>query len=638
MNLQKQVTVFGDYTDVDLAALGASGGKLSFGYSHPAMLSFTVTAAEHTIPIERLAFVRLWSPGATLDDGETEQSADAPLFEGFVEQLGPGGDANKVNVVCYDPTYRVGLEVTVMSAAYQAGFADPDPDLQEPPTEGIGAVPRLVVNAIAEGDEDYAANVAQGLTIGSIIAGILALTQQMLWWRNCSPGTLLTGAQQPFDADDMTAMSFISAEKIVWESESVRNAVERLQRYEPRCKLQWEPGVRLWRFRDITAAPEVTLRLNDPTIDFPVLSLELTPSLDRCYTALKIYGPETSTTAEFIWYDPAVAPEDWTNTLVPVGDPIQLELVGLESIVTYRGWQIVDTTQRRGARLLPDWISLRTSEYIWENTHEPQCLLSWDGGRSWTGAAGVWLDYLNGMANFPQTLPYVTVEQQYGQSTIVNGQHYFPPNAVKLVWAPRVAPLSVRVPETGFSGTAFDLAGLQLERKVYDEQLAIGVEYGTPVTSAARIAQMTELANAQLTKAQDIVWVGGCVLDGLDYSWCRLNRRVCFSANDGNGGTLTTGWEAIHAYVTDAEYDFTEQTTTLTFSSDRAELFGEDISQIKQRLHIHALEQVAYEEVHNLWRTMTNWRGETYQELAGLQITSGFDYVDPETGRTVAST
>lgn len=634
--LQKQPTVFGAYVDVDLAALAAGAAKLSLSYSHAAQFSFTVIAAENSEPIERLVFIRFWIDGAKLDDGTTDQDADHPLFEGFVEAVGPGGDANKVSIVAFDPTYRVAREITVMSAPWQPGTADADPMLQVPPTDGNNAVPRLVYNAKDEGDTDYAHSVGQNGTIGDLLAGILDYSQEALWWRNASPGTLGTGSQQAYDSSDLTGLTFVPQEKIVWESESPRGAIETLSRYEHRVRMIWEAGARLWRFRDLTTSPEITLRLNDPTVDFPVLSLDLTPSLDKCYTALKIYGPPVTETTEFIWYAPDVIPPAFTNTLSPVGSPVTLEFVGATPIETYTAWQIVDESQRRGARILPDWYSLRTSQYIWDQVKEPQFLLSWDGGNTWIGACDVWLDYLNGKAVFTTTYPYCMAEHQYGQSSALSNQHYFPPNAAKLVWPPYGSPLSVRVPSSGFSGTAYTLAGLQLERRVYDEQLAIGYEYGTPVTSSARIAQMTTLAQSQLDKVQDITWVGGCVLDGLDYRWCRLNRRVNFEASDGSGGTATTGWESIKAFVTDVEYDFVEQTTTLQFSSDRAEAIGEDPSQIKQRLKIKALEQVAYEQVTNLFRTEVNWRGETYQELSGVQVQSGFQYVDPDTGLTVA--
>jgi hypothetical protein len=146
---------------------------------------------------------------------------------------------------------------------------------------------------------------------------------------------------------------------------------------------------------------------------------------------------------------------------------------------------------------------------------------------------------------------------------------------------------------------------------------------------------MLLLAQSQLEKSQDISWIGGMSLDGIDYSWSRLNKSVSFEANDGDGGTLTTGWEAIKAYVTDVELDFENMLTTVQFSSDRAEAAGEDVAAIKQRLGIRDLVQVATQSDQFMWRTSVNWRGETYQEISGIRSTFGFAYVDTKTGMTV---
>ncbi|HEY4259444.1 MAG TPA: hypothetical protein VGM98_04765 [Schlesneria sp.] len=623
--LQKQVEPFGEFVDVDLAALAASNCKLTIAYSHATQLSFSITAPEHTTPIERLAFVRFWFEGDKLADGTTDQDADHPLFEGFVETVGPGGDSNKVSIVCFDPTYRAARETMFMSAAYvDAG--------EGIPADAIGAIPRVVYNAVDESDADYAASLGQNASIGFLLGGIIDICRVPLYRRNCVPGNSIGDG---YVVDDLVGLTFVPQEKIVWESESVRASTERLQRYEPRCRLLWEPGTRLWRFRDITAAPEVTVTLNDPTIDFPVLTLELSPNLDKCFTAMSIYGPPTTSAELYTWIHPDFAPDGWTNTLLPIGSAIELELIGAHSIETYAAWQIIDATKRRSAQALPDWVSLRTSEFIWQNVKFPQFNLSWDAGNTWIGAAGCYLDFLNGVASFPTTVPFLTVEQQFGQTAQYIGQHYFPPNAAQLLWAPFEPSLLVRVPETGYQGTAYTVAGLQLEKRVYDEQLAIGYEYGQPVTSADRVAQMVALATSQLEKSQDISWIGGFQLDGIDFSWSRLNLCVSFAANDGSGGTTTTGWEAIKAYVTDVEYDFENMTTTVQFSSDRAEAAGEDPAQIKQRLGIRDLTQVSTQTNQFLWRTSMNWRGDTYQELAGVQSTFGFAYVDKLTGRTV---
>lgn len=108
---QKQLTRGGAYTDVDLNLLPAGKAKLSIGYSHASQLTFDVIAPEHTTPIERLAFIRIW-------DDDTGQTSADPLFEGFVESVSPAGDGNRIRYTAFDPTYRANNIVTLMSLPY----------------------------------------------------------------------------------------------------------------------------------------------------------------------------------------------------------------------------------------------------------------------------------------------------------------------------------------------------------------------------------------------------------------------------------------------------------------------------------------------------------------------------------------
>lgn len=643
VHCKKQLTPFAAYSAVDLAALPAGNGKLSLGYSHPAQLTFDVIAPEHTSPIERLAHIILWDDAGTLADGVTVQSESAPLFEGFVEVVAPGGDSNKVNLTAYDPTYRVQKEIAVMSLPWEAGIGAASP------LPAANAVPRLVINCKNDADDDYAFERGHDGTVGNMISVLLEDAQEPLWWRNACPTD--TGASAlPVVPADVDAMTFKPQEKLVWESEPLRSGLSRLERYEPRFRLLFEPGARLWRWFNITAAPQVTLRLNDPSVSHPVLSLSLSPSFDSAFTALKLYGPPTTVTEEFVWYHPSRAPTipspipvGYTgyvgNTLAPSGTVI-LQTIGLDEIVSYNTWTIINDAKKRGARNLPEWHAVEvggtTSPKIafeWLPVKKPTLLLTWDDV-TWTACAGVWFDINGGSAKFNGTSPYTHATDIRGQGIGISGQAYFPPIGVKLVWAYYAAPLSVRVPTTGFEGTAFSVAGLALQKDVYDESIAVGYEYGTAVTSVTRLAQMTLLAQSQLDKHKDVKWVGGCVLDGIDWSWQSLNRRVNFEAADGSGGITAAGWDAIKAYVTDVEYDFAEQTTTLTFSSDEAELIGEDVALMKEKLKIKALTQREVVRTENVFRTEFNYRGEAMQVWSGLNEFHSFEYVDPDTGRT----
>lgn len=654
---QKQLAPFTDHEDVDLAALPAGNGRLTIGYSHATQLTLDVIAPEHTSPIERLAHIKLWDDAGKLADGTTDQDAAHPLFEGFIEVVAPGGDSNKVNLTAFDPTYRANMEITVMSAPWEPG--DPTADPVVWPTEAVDgsgnaiSVPRLVLNCKNESDDDFAFEVGHDGTIANFIAGLLEYQQEILFFRNAAPADAAdaTLSALAYDPDDMTDMTFKPQEKLVWESEHIRAAVARLERYEPRFRLLFEPGSRLWRWANLTTAPQVTLQLNDPTVDHPVLSLSLSPSFDSAYTALKFYGPPTTVTEEFIWYHVDATPPDtidpisglpvpWANTLEPSGEVV-LQTIGLDEIVSYNTWTIVDADKRRGARLLPEWHQVEVGgmsdpkiAFEWMPTRRPVLLLTWDDV-TWTACAGVWLNTNLGQAVFNGTTPYTHATDERGQGIGISGQAYFPPIGVKLVWAYYSTPLTVRVPATGFEGTAYTVAGLELEKKIYDESIAIGREFGTPVSSVTRLEQMELLARSQLDKNKDIKWVGGCVLDGIDWQWQRLGRRINFVANDGSGGTTAAGWDAIDTYLTDVEYDFGERTTTLTFSSDQAELIGEDVAQLKERLKIKALVQREVAVTENIFRTDTNWRGESYQIWSGMNEWHSFEYVDPDTGRAV---
>ena len=143
---------------------------------------------------------------------------------------------------------------------------------------------------------------------------------------------------------------------------------------------------------------------------------------------------------------------------------------------------------------------------------------------------------------------------------------------------------------------------------------------------------MALYARSQLDNEKDVTWSGGAQVTGMDYSCCRLNRRVNFVVANGSGGVLTTGWEGINAFLTDAEYDWEAKKTTLTFSSNKLETVGEDVSQLRERLGIRALTQSIRSSQQNTFRTELNLRGEKIQVMDGLRETLEYVYTDEETG------
>jgi hypothetical protein len=211
---------------------------------------------------------------------------------------------------------------------------------------------------------------------------------------------------------------------------------------------------------------------------------------------------------------------------------------------------------------------------------------------------------------------------------------------VKFEYAVPTNPIQVRYPETGFEGSAYTVANLQNELKIYDEMLAVGYEYNQPVTTAARLFQYSLLARYVHAMHKDLIYVGGLTLDGLRYDYQRLDRRVNIAAVDGDGAAIETGWENIDAYLTDVEYDYDQQLTTLLFSSDQMEQIAMDIDEVKKRLKIKALEQRYWytAQFQNIIRPRTI--SEPIQGISALNpvsqtvlsVQSGVEYIDPDTG------
>ncbi len=133
---------------------------------------------------------------------------------------------------------------------------------------------------------------------------------------------------------------------------------------------------------------------------------------------------------------------------------------------------------------------------------------------------------------------------------------------------------------------------MQVEDRRYDEMLAVGYEKGSPITTVARKAQFEKLAESIHEFVKDIIYTGGCTLQGIDYDFIRLQKLINFAGVDQNGSSLTTGWEAAKAIVTDVEYDFDNDVTTLVFSSDYSAFLQTDVETLKRILKIRALQLV----------------------------------------------
>jgi hypothetical protein len=628
--MQQRLTRWGSFTTVDLPAIRAGKFKLNVSYKSPASLSWSCMVAQQNTPIPRGAFIRVWTDGN--DPSGTAFSSSNPLFEGYVDVVEPGSESLGVNYTAYDATYRATKLATIFSAAWPAGTLP-----STPPVRPDDAVPRLIYNVCITNDPDWAHQVGAQGTLGQVVAGILEWCYQPLLWSDAAPGD---GTDDPvptaYNSSDLTWLTVKPQDKLDFASEGVRSALDRLNRYEPRMRILFDPSTRLWRVVDLASAPTITVTLNDKDATYPVLSISLRPSTENCVTAVSIYGPPNPETAILDWEDPVnpygTDPTSPDAEIIPVS-----ETEVIESFVTaggtfaarwWRTWQIVDADQRAGALLLPDPYTYQLAPTLFAQTDRPTVLLSWDGGSTWLRWDAWYGDQNAGTITFTSIPAYKIVDENGNGTVPASTQKWHLPNALKLIWAPFGEPLQVRAPVTGYEGTAYTEAGLAIEDYQNDEALMIGREFGRPVTSYARREAFQKYAQTLLDQRKDIVWVGGAQIDGLDWRYCRLNKRVQIAAENANGGTLTTGWEAINAWVTDVEYDLDLKTTQLTFSGDRLSLFGIDESLLKTQLNIKAMIQNLQYKQELMYSTRPLPNGRLVNEIVGVRTTPTFTYLD----------
>lgn len=653
LKMQYSTLPFGGFTTVDVTASKVDRMVIRFGDSHPAMASWVMWAPQQQTPIPRLAFVVIWDDGA-VDETGNGQSATRPLFEGYVEEIKPGENGHTVEYTAYDATRRAANEITIMSTAWDEGTIVSGMTGTRP-EPGTGAVPRLVGNVYIDNDPDYAFERFAGATVGGIIAGLLEDQYQPLYWINAAPGDgtaagngiayLLDSNSGTGASSEIGGMTTIPQEKIVFDSEGLRSGIARLmQQYAPNYRMWLRPGERKWRFYDITQSPQVTLTLNDKDASNVVLSMSLEPSIEECHTAVMIYGPETTLVAA---PDGSGDVAEFTTsgsapTLSPLGSGIVLETytdaLGTHDVVAYTRWQIVDSSKRRGAKLLSRTITVPmispgpNNEYLgyqFVQCKSPCLQISFDGGQTWVTVGHAVFDFQNGIVDMTNPIYFWVDPPPLPPSN----QRFFVPTDVRLIWAYYTDPLSVRKPASGYEGTAYTVAGLQSEMRLYDEALAVGYEYGTPVTTSAREAAFETLAQQLLDERKNIVYTGGCTLAGLRYEFCRLNKRINIAGVDGDGNSLSTGWESINAVLTDVEYDFANQLTTLTFSSDQMALMRIDPEAMKEKLKIKALEQVeTYSSFVQFREDRSSPYGPALRVLSYAEINRDFVYVDPDTG------
>lgn len=612
LRMEIQTSPGGSYSTVDLAALGVSNVKLSVSYTAPARLDFTAAAPEHTYPLGLLNFIRFW------DADGAGQSNTAPLFEGFVEEVQPGGSSNRVSMVALDPTVAVSRRFKVQSHPYQAGT---------PPTLHASSRPRAVFNVPILKDDDYAFAILNGQTVGGIAEQIFEDMLPALRYMNAAPA-----AADAFETSDLAAMDLVPQEKEVFDTVGPRQAMEQLIRTMPSWRMLWYPGTRKWRFGNIAASTQVTFTLNSRSATHTVLSLDLRRSLEGRATAVKVFGPPQGVET--------VARTD-NATLEDISDGPLLETYGGGLQVWGKNkWRIADANARRVMRQLPAEKQIQVDQWSFINTENFVLRGYFPATRSrpvahWRMIPNWWYEQDTGIIS----LLGDTYALEYEPNPYSGQPKRNSPTIVEFTYAVQDVPLSVRYPETGFAGTAYDVLNYQVELSKYEEMLAVG--FRPIVTTSARLAAYAKYAEYMWKMRSDIVYTGSIVLDGLQWEFAKLDRRINIAAVDEDGATLTTGWESINAYLTDVEYDIDNQTTTLTLSSDHLEMIGLDEEQLKKRLKIKALEQRQLPVFAYLKTTIRNrrisdgfgfssqWRvHETEMIVGGGQTV----YVDPLTG------
>jgi len=555
-----------DGSPVNLGTSRVCDIKLQISYSHPARLSFTVYQAQHTLPFGHREFIQLAD--------ENFGGLATPLFEGHIHDINPGKDANEIQYVAYDPTRRAAAEVTIMNGLH----------------DDSSSYPRAVFNCKIDNDDDIAFEIEHDATTQDIIETLFEYALPELTPMQAAP----EDGSDAYVSSDLTAFDYKSQEKIVFESETLRGGLDRLLNLYPQYRIVWEPGEgssgRRWRFRNVKEAPQVTLTLNDYTEEneHHIGSLDLQRSMEGRATAVKIYGPEKTETGDVstssgltkLWN---AAYDAGFETGGPGGSPLWEDVS--------RKWQITDTTKQHMANILPDnytitgyksGVDQATGDNVTTTlvTRRTVFVATWDGGISWEPIEG---------AEFNKSTGEITTPYHVYKYDPEEGNPYVLPDSVRLVYAYYIPGLSVRYPSSSYSGTAYTVAGAEIEKRIYDESLAVGFERFLIADQAERTAQFEKLAQSVQESLRDIIYTGGCSLRGMCYEFLRLNRRINFAAIDGDGAELVTGWEEIGAILTDVEYDFENMLTTLQFSSDHTEFTQGDPEELRELLKLNAM-------------------------------------------------
>lgn len=628
-------------TALDIEALQIGSFRLTKVHNEPATLTFVIhlpaglanQATLHNLNLPTGGglsvddYIKFWDA-----DGAASSEA-APLFLGRIDDINPEGSST-VKVTCLDAS-AVGLTM----------FED---DWVDAVTPGTRSYPRAVYNGDAiQNDDDAMWALLQDASIGEILDHVCDQNKVALQGVALAPS-----AGVSLDTAQTALLTFKPQEKLVFETETLTSILARtLGSWYPAIRSIYDPTAYRFRLVDITATTgpmamtEKSVILNDIDSAHPILSARITRTTAERYTAIEYYGPQSAEAVDVTVLGGGLTEFDSGVTVDTTVSP---------NVTGRCKWQITDPDKRRILRGLVDWFGAPQYNFVQNSavygssvlsysvtpTMSPVFMVkfpsrpdsSWSNVDHWVTPEGYCIDPQQGIIEFKNG-QYVHL---YDPTPPVGKPKWLNPTDARFVYATPGPPLTARYPATGFAGTAYTVAGIERVKRIYDEQLAVAMQYYKAVTTVERTAAFAILAENVHKLHSDIGYTGAIVLQGIDYSYLAMNILVNITAEDESGSPLTTGMESAKAVVTEVEYDYDEDTTTITLNSDLLDLIGDTSKALKERLKIRDL--TAFREMVGVGNWFTpftrkDFLGREHQLYAfnmGFTYMSGF--VDEKTG------
>jgi hypothetical protein len=628
---------------VDIEALRIGSFRLTKVHNEPATLTFVMhlpaglanQATLHNLDLPTGGglsvddYIKFWDA-----DGAASSEA-APLFLGRIDDITPEG-SSMVKFTCLDAS---AVELTM--------FED---DWVDTVTPGARSYPRVVYNGDAiQNDDDAMWSLLQDATVGEILDHVCDQNKVALRGVALAPS-----AGVSLDTAQTALLDFEPQEKLVFETETFVSILSRtLGSWYPQVRMVYDPTAYRFKLVDITATTGAmamttkTVTLNDRGAAHPILTAQINRTTAGRFTAVEFYGPQS---AESV--DVTVS----GGGLTEFDSGVTVDTTVTPNITGRSKWQITDATKRRVLRWLPDWFgapqpgAVQTSRvfgssilsFVETPTRSPVFMVkfpsrpnsSWSNVDHWITVEGWSLDPQNGIIEFKDGR-YVHL---YDPKPPSGKPRWLNPSDARFVYATPAEPLTARYPTTGHAGTAYSVAGIERTLRIYDEQLAVEIEYYKAVTTTQRTDAFKALAENLHKLYSDIGYTGVITLQGIDYSYIGMNILLNITAEDESGSALTTGLEAAKAVVTEVEYDYDEDTTTITLNSDLLDLIGEDQKAMKERLKIRDLTR--FTQLVGAQNTFTpftrkDFLGRSVQLFAhNMEMTYASGFVDERTGET----